>query len=77
LPARAAVINTIFNGRKIYQPEVYKNDLLRDRPFVNTAWDLWFNQVDEKVNQDIAINSLTDIRLYVYYTDFTAFWFYR
>jgi hypothetical protein len=72
LPQRVAVINTSFNGRKTLDPGVYRNDFLRDRPVLNTSWDLLFNQKDEIANQDIELNSLSDIRLYIYYTDFTA-----
>lgn len=72
LPVRTAVINTFFNGARIFDPGVYKNEHLRDRPFVSSQWEMVLNQADEYSNQDIDLNSLTDIRLYVYYTDFTA-----
>jgi hypothetical protein len=70
-PERIAVINPFFNGQRIFTPEVYRNYRLRDRPFVNTGWQLVLNQRDERVNQDVNLQSLTDIRLYVFYTDFT------
>lgn len=72
-PARLAVVNPFFNGTRVFVPEVYKNIQLRDRPYISTAWELVFNQRDEKVNQDVDLQSLTDIRLYVYYTDFTEY----
>ena len=72
-PERTGVINPFLNGNKIFDPSVYRTFHLRDRPFVNTAWELVINQRDEKVNQDINLQSLTDIRLYVYYRDFTQF----
>jgi hypothetical protein len=50
---------------------VYKNRRLRDMPLVNTGWELVINQRDEKANQDVNLQSLDDICLYVYYTDFT------
>ncbi len=71
-PERTAVINPFFNGNRIFTADVYKNQRLRDRPFVNTSWNLILNQRDELANQDIDLNAVTDIRLYVYYTDFTA-----
>ncbi len=71
-PERTAVLNPFFNGNRIFNPEVYKSDRLRDRPFVNTSWQLVVNQRDERANQDLNLQSLTDIRLYVYYDDFTA-----
>ena len=39
---------------------------------VSNGWNLVFNQRDERENQDINLNSISDIRLYIYYTDFTA-----
>jgi len=71
LPERLAVLNPLFNGVRVFGPEVYRNDRLRDRPYVNTNWEFVLNQRDETVNQDIDLNSVTDIRLFVYYTDFT------
>lgn len=72
-PERTAVVNTFFNGNRVFTPDVYQNARLRDRPLVNTAWEMIINQRDEAVNRDIDLASLSDIRLYVYYTDFTVF----
>ena len=71
LPERTAVLNPLFNGVRVFSQDVYRSDRLRDRPFVNTHWELVLNQKDELANQDINLQSLTDVRLYVYYTDFT------
>ncbi len=73
LPSRTAVVDPFFNGARPLAGEVYRNDRLRDRPVVNTGWELVLNQRDEEVNQDINLASLTDIRLHVYYTDFTTY----
>ncbi len=73
LPERTAVINPFFNGQRVFDPAVYSNTTLRDRPVVNSRWDIVFNSLDEAVNQDIDLSSLTDIRIFVYYTDFTPF----
>ena len=70
---RTAVINAIFGGVRFFDNTIYQSHRLRDRPFVNTQWELVINQRDEQVNQDINLNALTDIRLYVYYTDFTVY----
>ncbi|MBI5493520.1 MAG: hypothetical protein HY904_00750 [Deltaproteobacteria bacterium] len=70
-PERTAVLNPLFNGQRVFGGEVYRSNRLRDRPLVNTAWELVLNQKDEQANQDINLQSLTDIRLYLYYTDFT------
>jgi hypothetical protein len=71
LPDRTAVLNPFFNGVRTFGPEVYRSDRMRNRPLVNTHWELVINQRDELANQDINLGSLTDVRLYVYYTDFT------
>jgi hypothetical protein len=70
---RTSVMNTKFGGVDYFDPAVYQSYRHRDRPFVNTNWEMVFNQRDERVNQDINLNSLTDVRLYIYYTDVTVF----
>jgi len=75
-PDRVAVLNAIvgeqrvFDGN-IFDGDVYKNRRLRDMPMLNTGWELVINQRDEKANQDVNLQSLDDICLYIYYTDFT------
>jgi hypothetical protein len=71
LPERTAVMNPFFNGVRVFTPDVYLSDRMRDRPFANSRWEIVINQKDEHANQDINLSSLTDVRLYVYYTDFT------
>ena len=71
LPERMAVVNPYFNGTKVFGPEVYQNFRLQDRPLGNSKWVLQFNQASEKANQDVNTASIDDIRIYVYYTDFT------
>ncbi|MCA9547219.1 MAG: hypothetical protein KC613_22610, partial [Myxococcales bacterium] len=71
LPARTAVINPFFNGSRFFDPTIYRNFRLRDRPLVNTAWELVINLRTEQANADLDLQSLTDVRLFVYYTDFT------
>jgi len=70
-PKHTAVVNTLFNGQRVLPPNVYQNARMRDRPVANSRWELLINQRDELVNKDINLQSLTDIRLYVYYSDFT------
>jgi len=72
MPVRVAVLNPFFNASRFFDNNIYRNFRLRDRPLINTAWDLVINQRDEAANQDINLQSITDIRLFVYYTDFTA-----
>jgi len=43
--------------------------LPKDRPL----WELVINQRDESVNRDIDLQSLSDIRVLVFYNDFTSF----
>jgi hypothetical protein len=69
---RTAVVNTFFNGNRVFDPDVYRNYRLRDRPLVNTLWEFVINRRDEQVNADIDLQSLSDIRLLVSYNDFTA-----
>lgn len=71
-PERLAVINASLLGSKVYDLEVYRNYRFRDRPLVNTMWELILNQRDELANQDIDLQSLSDIRVLFYYSDFTA-----
>ena len=74
-PERTAVINPFFNNAYQFKdnPDLYRSFRMRDRPMVNTAWELVINQRDEQVNQDINLDELTDIKLYIYYTDFTVY----
>ena len=74
MPEVTAVINPYFNNAKeIFADAVYTNGRFRDRPLVNTEWQLIINQRDEAANQDWNLLGLDDIKLYIYYTDFTAF----
>ena len=69
------VLNPFFNGGRDAGPfdsTIYRNSRLRDRPLVNTAWDLIINRRSEEANADLNLQSLTDIRLFIYYSDFTA-----
>jgi hypothetical protein len=71
-PARTAVVDTFFSGKRTFPAEVYQTRRMKDLPVANTAWQLVFNQRDEQVNKDINVDRLSDIRLYIYYTDFTG-----
>jgi hypothetical protein len=72
-PIRTGVVDAFFNGSRVFPPEVYQNLRLRDRPFAHTMWELVINQRDEAVNRDIDLRSLSDIQVFVHYTDFTVF----
>ena len=65
-PERTAVVNTFFNGVRAFTPDIYQNQRLRERPYVNTNWEFSFNQRDEFVNQDVDLSQLTDVRIYLY-----------
>ena len=47
-------------------------DYFRERPLVNTNWQLVFNQRTEMVNEDINLGGLDDIEVHIFYTDFTV-----
>ncbi|MBN2362424.1 MAG: hypothetical protein JXR83_23430, partial [Deltaproteobacteria bacterium] len=71
---RTAVVNAFLNGDRVYaESELYRNYRLRDRPLVNSAYRLVLNLVDEFENMDVDLANLDDVRLYVYYTDFTQY----
>lgn len=74
-PERLAVINPFFEGSKPLHidAEIYRNRSLVDRPLVNSRWEFVLNTLDEEVNQDLRLGGLDDVRLYVYYNDFTEF----
>ncbi len=74
-PTRTAVINPFFNGTRQFSQsnELYRSYRLREFPLVNTDWEMVLNQRNEKVNQDINLDELIDIKLYIFYTDFTQY----
>lgn len=72
LPKRTAVIDVLFNNVRWFGPELYKSELLKDRPVVNTRWDLVINTKDETANDDLDLSQITDIRILLFYTDFAA-----
>ncbi len=72
LPPHIAVINAKISGSMgVFDPSVFKSARLRDRPLANSHWELTINQRDEYVNQDIDLQSCTDIYIDIYYSDFT------
>lgn len=72
LPKRTAVVELFFNNTRFFDPEIYQSDVLRDRPLVNTRWDLVINTKDEAANEDLDLSQITDIRIHFHYTDFVA-----
>lgn len=72
LPPLTAVLDPAFAGLpRPFDAEVYANRRLRDRPLLATDWRLVINQRNEAVNRDLDLQSVDDVRLFVYYTDFT------
>jgi len=72
LPEQTAVLNARFTtGAAGIDPAIYDNLRLRDRPMAATDWQLIINQRDEAINQDVDLQSVSDIVLFIYYTDFT------
>ncbi|MDP2273404.1 MAG: hypothetical protein Q8N23_02410 [Archangium sp.] len=72
-PERLGVINASVGGAKVFDAEVYRNYRFRDRPLVNTLWELVVNRRDETVNKDIDLGTISDVRVLLYYSDFTSF----
>jgi hypothetical protein len=72
-PERLGVINASVGGAKVFDAEVYRNYRFRDRPMVNTLWELVINRRNETVNKDIDLATLSDVRVLIYYSDFTSF----
>jgi hypothetical protein len=60
-----------FNNSQRFDPSLYRRFEMRERPFINTSWKLVFDQHGDPDNQDISVDGLKDIHLYVHYTDFT------
>ncbi len=74
LDPRQALPNIFFNGFRAHvaaQPDFYKNKQLKDRPVVNGDWKLVLDQRADVDNQDINLNSITDVKLYIYYKFYT------
>ncbi|MBM4781271.1 MAG: hypothetical protein GQE15_26600 [Archangiaceae bacterium] len=71
--SRLGVVNASINGVKTFDPDIYRNYRFRDRPLVNTRWELVLNTRDEPANRDIQLQSLNDVRILFYYSDFTSF----
>jgi hypothetical protein len=71
LPERTAVLDVFFEGERVLDDAVYKSDRLRDRPVANAEWLLQIDTVNEQENGDVDLAKLDDVRLYIYYTDFT------
>ena len=70
-PERTAVVDAWIN-EKVFTELVYKNSRLKDRPYANSSWELVLNTIDEPDNLDLGLfDGIRDIRLHIYYTDFT------
>ena len=74
LPSAEAKLDPVFNGVRVFEGDisVYRNYRLRNRPVINTQWDLILDQRNNRSNQDIDLQSLRDIRLYIYFNEFTG-----
>ena len=82
LPPRTAVMNPFFNGNRAFGQDsdgaitgptrsIYRSYRFRERPLVQSNWQLVLDQRNEAANRDINLAGLDDIIVYVYYTDFT------
>ena len=50
---------------------MYRRYELHERPYINTQWRMVIDQRHDRDNQDIDLNQITDVYLYLYYLDFT------
>jgi len=77
------VINPVVNGFRDFGQDsdgaitgptrsIFRNYRFRERPLVNTNWELILNRRTEAANEDVNLDGLDDIKLYVFYTDFTG-----
>ena len=53
-----------------FDPSVYRNYGMRERPLVNTSWRLVFDELHPQ-NADVRFEKVNDVFVYIYYTDFT------
>ena len=81
-PPRTAVINPVVNGFRDFGQDsdgaitgpvrtIFRSFRFRERPYVNSSWELVLNKRSEAVNEDINLAGLDDIVVRVFYTDFT------
>ncbi len=81
LPERTGVVDVFFNGERPLSDalglfegstiDIYRNERLRDRPLHHSGWQLILNLQDEFVNQDLDPSRIEDVRIYLWYNDFT------
>jgi hypothetical protein len=73
-PGRTGVINVFFSVKPPeIDPGVFRTYHFADRPLMNSRWELVLNFKDEPSNLDFTIDDVSDVRLYLYYTDFTSY----
>jgi hypothetical protein len=77
-----AVLNPVFNGDRSFGQDadgaiagptrsIFRSMRFRDRPLVQSQWELVLNQRTESVNTDINLAGVDDIVVTIFYTDFT------
>ena len=69
--ARTGGINAFVNGSKPFDQAIYRTARFNERPMINSRWELMINRIDEPDNEDLGLAGLTDVFLYLYYSDFT------
>lgn len=77
LPTRTAVINTFDTSPNVpivgsRDGEIFRSLRFRDYPLVNTSWELVLNLTDEQDNHGIDLSEINDIKMYIFYNDFTS-----
>jgi len=77
LPRITAVLDAIVGEQRAFAGDLFDGDVylsrrLRDRPLASAGWELVLDLQHEPVNRDLNPQSFDDVRLYIYYTDFTT-----
>ncbi|AKF05186.1 hypothetical protein [Sandaracinus amylolyticus] len=72
LPPGLSIAQAYFGrNNTVFDPSVYRRYEFRERPFLSTQWSLELDLRDEPDNHDLRLDRISDVYLYVYYTDFT------
>lgn len=70
LPPALIVATPHINRDTTFEPAIFRNFGMRERPLVNTSWRLVLEQLSPQ-NRDIRISEIDDIYVYIYYSDLT------
>jgi hypothetical protein len=73
-PRRTGVINAFFSAKPPeIDPSVFRTYHFQDRPLMSSRWELVLNFKDEPANAGFTVDDVSDVRLYLYYSDFPQY----